>query len=439
MNHENLLNRLDRERSARKQAERILEDKSHELYCINRALELSAEELAMHSERLNRILDTTSSAIVVVDSDGGILHANQSARLLFGEENTARGCAILALFGHAHEVPLARLLLDESRVKKVSEVNMRGANGGEFPAEISAAEIDLDGEQQSVWSFHDLTSRRHLEQELNQAQKMEALGSLASGVAHEINTPTQFVSDNLRFLEDSFCDVFKLLKVVRNAAETLPEDLRETFLATLTAAEEEADLEYIEDEIPSCISQSLEGMERIGQIVAAIKEFSHPGIGEKSAINLNDAIRNTSIVSRNQWKYVSTLELDLADDLPTVSGNAGDINQVVLNLIVNAAHAIEATRPRELGTITLRTQKLDSAVVLDVSDTGCGIPAQNLKRIFDPFFTTKEVGKGTGQGLAITYNIVTNKMGGVITVDTEEGKGTRFRIILPVTDRETGA
>lgn len=438
MKHENLVSRLERERAARKQAEQILEHKSHELYCINRALELSAEELVMHSERLTRILDTTSSAIVVADKEGGILHANQSARHLFGDTHTATGSPILSLFGQGHEVPLARLLLDDSRVKRVNEINMRGTSGQDFPAEVSATEINFDEQLQSVWSFHDLSGRRHLEQELNQAHKMEALGSLASGVAHEINTPTQFVSDNLRFLEDSFGDVFRLLEKVRNSAKALPDGIREDFLATLAAAEEEADIEYLEEEIPACTTQSLEGMERIGQIVAAIKEFSHPGMGEKSAINLNDAICNTATVSRNQWKYVSTLDLDLADSLPSVSGNSGDINQVVLNLIVNAAHAIEATRPRELGKITVRTRQLNNTVILDVSDTGCGIPAQNLKRIFDPFFTTKEVGKGTGQGLAITYNIVTNKMGGSIAVDTEEGKGTRFRIILPLFDPEAG-
>ncbi|MCK5639307.1 MAG: histidine kinase, partial [Gammaproteobacteria bacterium] len=270
---------------------------------------------------------------------------------------------------------------------------------------------------------------------LRQAQKLESIGQLAAGIAHEINTPTQFVNDNTSFLGDAFEDYKELLAAyerIRRSVET--GDVSEEMLKTVDELAEEKDVEFLNDEIPQAIKQSQEGLKRISKIVMAMKEFSHPGADEKTPIDINKAIETTINVSRNEWKYLCDIKTDLAPDLPLVSCLPGEINQVLLNLIVNAAHAIADVvgKSGDMGLIRIATRQDDDWVEIVVSDTGCGIPKEIQERIFDPFFTTKEVGKGSGQGLAIVYSAVVDKHGGSIDVQSEEGKGTTFIIRLPV-------
>ena len=281
----------------------------------------------------------------------------------------------------------------------------------------------------------DVTDRLVLEDELVQAQKLESIGHLAAGIAHEINTPTQFVSDNVRFLSDSFSDIGRLIEQYQRllaAAKTgvCSEDLIET----CEAANRGADLEYLLAEIPKALEQTAEGITRVATIVRAMKEFSHPGSTEKTAVNLNRAIESTVTVARNEWKYVADLHTNLDPSLPPVPCLAGEFNQVVLNMIVNATHAIaDAVKGTGgKGTITICTSRVGDFVEVRISDTGMGIPESIRHKIFDPFFTTKEVGRGTGQGLAIARSVVVGKHGGTIAVDSEIGKGTTFLIRLPL-------
>jgi len=274
--------------------------------------------------------------------------------------------------------------------------------------------------------------QHEMEVQLRQAQKLEALGTLAGGIAHEINTPTQYVGDNVRFLEASFADVCIVLdRAAELGAAAEAEPNLAPLAGALRAAEAAADLDFLRDEIPTAIAQSLDGVDRIRQIVLAVKEFSHPDVKEVSAIDLNHAIETTITVSRNQWKYVAELETALAPDLPPVPCRGGEINQVILNLIVNAAHAIEA-KGAGIGKIAVATACVDGWAEIRVSDTGTGIPAEIRERIFDPFFTTKAPGKGTGQGLAICHTIVVQKHGGSIQVESEPGVGTTFVVRLPL-------
>lgn len=280
------------------------------------------------------------------------------------------------------------------------------------------------------------TFRRNLEQaelerQESQAQRMEALGTLAGGVAHEINTPVQFVGDNVRFLKDAFAE----LKGVLRACQNLPASAKDdpALAASVRALEDAmagADLDFLLTEIPPSIDQSLEGIARIAEIVKAIKGFSHPDEAEMTPADINQLIKTTVTVSRNQWKYVAEMKLDLDPDLPPVSCLPGQINQVLLNLIINAAYAIEETGQQ--GRIGIATRRDEAWLEITVSDSGCGIPAQNLQKIFEPFFTTKGVGRGTGQGLAITHSVVTRKHGGTLAVDSEVGRGTTFTIRLPL-------
>lgn len=279
----------------------------------------------------------------------------------------------------------------------------------------------------------DITEKRALESQLRHAQKMEGIGQLAAGIAHEINTPTQFVMDNLTFLKDSWKSAYELVEQYRAAIREAAEQLPPGVAAGLQQSEQNCDLEFIIAEVPKAIDQSLDGALRVAKIVRAMKEFSHPDSAEKTATDLNKAIESTITVARNEWKYVSEVTKEFEEGLPAVVCYPGDINQVVLNLIVNAAHAIkEKVKDQEKGQITVRTRRQEEFVEISVTDTGNGIPEAIRERVFDPFFTTKEVGKGTGQGLALAYTVVVKKHGGKIWLETEVGKGTTFFITLPV-------
>ena len=282
----------------------------------------------------------------------------------------------------------------------------------------------------------DITDRKALMNQLNQSQKLKSIGQLAAGIAHEINTPTQYVGDNIRFLQEAFDDMTlvldsygRLLSAVK--ARHTPDELIEDIDRCL----EDADLAYLAEEIPVAIEHTLEGVDRISKIVRAMKEFSHPGREEKVPTDLNKAIESTITVARNEWKYVAEMQTDFDLSLPAVPCMPGEFNQVMLNMIINAAHAIsEVDRDEQgtLGCIRISTARADDHVRITISDTGAGIPPEIQSRIFDPFFTTKEVGRGTGQGLAICFPVIVEKHGGSIEVESEVGKGTSFIITLPL-------
>lgn len=265
-----------------------------------------------------------------------------------------------------------------------------------------------------------------------QSQKLQSVGQLASGIAHEINSPGQFVGSNIAFIDESFQTVIQLISTIIGHVNSHDSEEKEFILKTI----EEADWEYLAEEIPAATRQSREGIERITSIVRAIKEFSHPGTKSKSPIDINHVIQTTVTVSRNEWKYVAKLETDLDQDLPHVPCLAEEIGQVILNLIVNSAHAIAekiGENPSDgKGTITISTTRARGGVELRISDTGVGIPKQVQPRIFEPFYTTKEVGKGIGQGLAISHDVITQKHGGKLDFTTRIGVGTEFIIWLPL-------
>jgi len=275
--------------------------------------------------------------------------------------------------------------------------------------------------------------RARMEMQLRQAQKLEAIGQLAAGIAHEINTPTQYIGDNTVFLRDAVRDLLLFVAEVSTYAHQHDSDPECAHFRTRI---QELDLEFLRSEIPRAIEQNLDGVGRVSRIVAAMKDFSHPSGDTKENINLNRAIESTVAVSHNEWKYVAELELDLDPALPLVPCFPGEFNQVILNLIVNAAHAIEEARQASgttaLGRIGIRTRAQDARVEVRVSDTGTGIPEAICGRIFDPFFTTKPVGKGTGQGLSIAHTVIVDKHGGRISVESQVGQGSTFIIQLPL-------
>lgn len=282
----------------------------------------------------------------------------------------------------------------------------------------------------------DTSEQKFLEDQLQRAQKLESIGQLAAGIAHEINTPTQYVGDNTRFVQDSFSDLETVLSKFNELLDSAREGtMPPTLIAEVEKEVRLADVEYLLEEIPHALQQSLEGVNRIAKIVQSMKEFAHPGSANKKATNLNHAIESTITVARNEWKYIADLETDFAPDLPLVPCLVGEFNQVILNLIINATHAITDAIGHDSnrkGTIKVSTRCEGHWAEIRVSDSGTGIPESVREKIFDPFFTTKEVGKGTGQGLAISHAVVVEKHGGQLTFETELGKGTTFIIRLPL-------
>ena len=317
--------------------------------------------------------------------------------------------------------------IDEILAPGLHEGVGRSLAGREFPVEWAVGRLDLDRQRFFTITTRDLSESRKLESQLRQAQKLESVGQLAAGVAHEINTPVQFVGDSIDFLGDAFTDLRSLALGAREITAGHPELRKE-----LEALEEEADLGFLLDEVPAAVTRCIDGVARVAGIVRAMKEFAHPGSETKQAADLNEAIRTTATVATNEYKYVATLDLELGE-IPRVHCHIGDLNQVVLNLIVNAAHAIEdCGLGAEDGRITIRTQRDGGHVVLSLSDNGAGIPEAARERIFDPFFTTKEVGRGSGQGLALAYSTIVDKHDGEIDFESELGVGTTFHLRIPI-------
>jgi len=281
----------------------------------------------------------------------------------------------------------------------------------------------------------DVTEREILGQQLRQAQKLEAIGQLAAGIAHEINTPIQYVGDNTRFLQESWPAFHTLFSISREMQQqATPGPISPQTLQQFDDLAQGTDFEYLQTEIPSALEQSLEGIQRVTKIVRAMKEFSHPGSEEKKLIDINQAIETTITVARNVWKYVAEMETHFDPDLPRVLCHAGELNQVILNLLVNAAQAIEQAvgdGSQGKGKIVVSTRRAGECAEISISDTGAGIPEAARSRIFEPFFTTKPVGKGTGQGLALAHTAIVRRHGGKIWFDSELGKGTTFYIRIP--------
>lgn len=284
----------------------------------------------------------------------------------------------------------------------------------------------------SAGIVRDITHQRQLEEELRIAQKMESLGQLSAGIAHEINTPSQYVSDNITFLSDAIGDIRsvweKLQSLLPEAEQSLGGNVA---LQELKDAIKKADMEYLMSEIPVALGQSKSGIEHIKKIVQAMKGFAHPG-EEMVMTDIHDVIANTVIVAKNEWKYVATLENRFSRDVSQVLCVPSAISQVLLNIIVNAAHAIkDKFGTSQQGRIIISTRLDDDHVTINICDNGPGIPESIRQKIFDPFFTTKEVGKGTGQGLAIAHKIIREEHKGKILVGTSTEGGADFSILLP--------
>ncbi|MGE4192140.1 MAG: ATP-binding protein [Pseudodesulfovibrio sp.] len=390
-----------------------------------------------HQEFLNTVFEGIGAAIFVFDPERRELvdcnHVGEALLSLPKEHLAPMSCA--SDYAFKTETDVKKLLCPDRNDRVSYEEGVLTLSDGTL-RQVSRQlfEVHIGGKGHLVQVVFDIAERKNLERKLNVAQKLESIGLLASGIAHEINTPIQYVGDSVRFVKDAFQDLEELIGLyVRSLESSADAGLKEE----IEAFREDMDIEFVMEETPKACDRALEGVERVATIVLAMKNFSHPGEEKPSAVDINKAIENTAIVTRNEWKYVADLTTDLAPDLPLVTCFPGGINQVLLNIIVNAAHAVmENVTEGEKGTIGITTAEIGDGVEIRITDSGCGIPRENIAKVFDPFFTTKEVGKGTGQGLAIVHDVIVEKHGGTVDIESEVGVGTTFIIRLPL-GRET--
>ncbi len=432
-----------RDTTLRRQYERILTDHQQELeqQVAERTGELQREvgvrtrtEQALRAsrERMKRITDSLFEGVLVVDRGGHLAFANPSARRLLGcdgSDGDIEGHPLDSLFrlkGATHDLDFA----DAPWQRVVAEgITLKDDNGQFITAAGKMLSVayacspltESETSRSAIISFRDTEALKRAQREALQASRLASVGQLAAGIAHEINTPVQYVGDNLHFIGDALAKLAPLLDMAHNGDKT-----------AFDQAAAAIQLPFLRTELPTAVEESLDGVAQIARIVLSMKEFSHPGTSAKTMTDINRAIESTLVVCHNTWKLVAVLAKDLDPALPPVLCYAGEMNQVFLNLIVNAVHAIEASGKPLPGTLSVGTRAMGDQVEIRIGDSGTGIDEAISDRIFDPFFTTKDVGKGTGQGLAICRDVVVTKHGGTLEVEGRRGIGAIFTIRIPI-------
>jgi len=398
---------------------------------------VSIEVLRQEQRNLQTILDSMIIGIVIVDENEQTMMINSSLLHILGQSGKREGATDLLakVRGETH-------LFADLKNHKYEELEFINSKGESYSLLRVVQSIMLNNSKVFLAMFVDITpqkeaerEQRQLEQELQSAGRLKAIGTLAAGISHEINTPIQYIGDNVRFVSDAMQDVLQVIETYKGEfLECRTKGSCSVKMEAIDTKEEEVDLPFLQEEIPLSLKQSLEGLENVARIVLAMKTFSHQGEETMAPTDINLAIENTLVVSKNEWKLVARVEHIADENLPQPECFSGDINQVFLNLIVNGSHAIEAKgleNPLETESITIKTYAEDGYVCVAVSDTGTGMTDEVKSRVFEHFFTTKEVGRGTGQGLSLAYQIVVEKHGGQLLVDSVPGKGSTFTVKLP--------
>ena len=402
-----------------------------EIETAGRELAEKVEQLKKSEKRQKLIFEGSPVGMILVNTERKVVEINSATLAMIrrtSEEVIGRFC---------HEVfcPDERdncLRFDKEDTMNSSERTIIDSRGKRVPVLKKVIPIEIEGETFLLEGFVDISERKALEAQLIHSEKMASIGQLAAGVAHEINNPTGFVASNLNTLSEYTGDVAAVLKECGHLL-SLCEELDGGTGESARRAQElwkESDLDYVLEDLGNLIKESIEGTDRIRKIVGDLKDFSRTDKHEAEEININEAIDKTLNVAWNEIKYKAEVVKEYGD-LPYITCLAGQIDQAILNILVNAAQAM-----KEKGTITIRTYVKDENVCVEISDTGVGIPPDIQKKMFDPFFTTKPVGEGTGLGLNITYNII-RQHNGDIAVHSKPGEGTTFTISLPINGLET--
>lgn len=426
---------LFRKRQQRKHLGRVCQER--ELHLESRTRHLST---ALAESR--RLLSAIDQVLIELDSNHLVRRWNHEAEQVLGlSESLAVGSDIrtLGIPWDERDVVHQFLMPTVRAACRTLEVSFRKGNDQVVVLSLTRHTLHYPDEPNGILVLGvDLTEQRRLQQSLQQAQRLESVGQLAAGVAHEINTPMQYIGDNIDYLSNKFSKLIPYLEgtlqYLQPEQDLSPGDRQELKKHLLKISKQQK-LTRIASQIPDAFSDSQQGLQHVTRIVRAMKELSHPGGAERTAVNVNHLLETAITVSTNEWKYVAEIHRQLAKTLVDVPGFPGELAQAFLNLIINAAHAIADVNQqtgRAKGKIAIISRAEPEHIVVEIHDDGGGIPSEIGDRIFDPFFTTKEVGKGTGQGLAIAHSVVVKKHGGLINFHSSPERGTRFIIHLPI-------
>ncbi|MDF3071132.1 MAG: sensor histidine kinase [Polyangiaceae bacterium] len=423
-----LARRLARSEERVRILESMLEDRAREVY-------LASQRLQATTESLTELFRAVPGAILVFGADGLLEAVNgETLRLVGHSEGELIGEPYERLFsGKKPSIDVLRELAAQGQVFR-GEHQLRRAGGDRIPVLLSITL--LDGASVSmVCVAIDLTERKKLEAELLHASKLESIGRLASGIAHEINTPIQFVGDSVHFAREAFAAiahiVARAMALTRLQQQGAPAEELAAARAEVLRVEKEADLPFLLEELPGALDRALDGLHRVAEIVKATKAFAHPTGADLRPANLNKALQTTLTIAHGEYERVADIELHLGD-LPLVACHIGELNQAFLNLLINAVHAIEDRPQRGRGRITITSELDHDHALVSIGDDGGGIPEAVQTRVFDPFFTTKDVGRGSGQGLAIARSVVVERHRGSLTFETAAGRGTTFFVRIPL-------
>jgi two-component system NtrC family sensor kinase len=387
--------------------------------------------------RMGAIMQAVPSGIISLDEEGLVHDWNPAAARIFGWSDVE---ALGRQLWELASIDSQRLRDEEGHLALGTKVELeaRHKSGRAFPIELSLVALPLSERKMMCAIVEDRTEARRLEVELRQAQKLEAVGQLAAGLAHEINTPCQFIGDNAAYLGTALDDLGGVLGAYAEmvaAAESGDGVIPAALVQGARRAEEAADLAYFREQTPQSVRAIGDGVRRIAEIVKAMKSFARTDWTDGASLDMNELLRSILTVAEHEVAAIAELEVDLAP-LPPIAGHGGDLNQAIFNIVRNAVDAI-AARAREgggggaKGRLRVRSRAEAGGVTIAIADTGAGIPAAIQGRIFEPFFTTKEVGRGTGQGLAVAWSVIVERHGGRITFETAEGEGTTFLVHLP--------
>jgi PAS domain S-box-containing protein len=406
------------------------------------------EQLLEREKQLAVTLESIGEGVIAVDTMGKIQLLNPAAETITGwSSHEAREQPLVKVFplldpasNSSGKLMAFKDFLPEDGSGERRFQNLTLLCDNQVRKIIAGTISRMLGSNQQILGFtmvfQDITEQQQHQTQQALSQKLESIGQLAAGIAHEINTPMQYVGDNIYFMEDALSDLIPLVVEYRklvNECELVGNKIE--LVREIHHREQQIDLDYLQEELPRALEQSREGIDRVRKLVLTMKDFAHPSSGIKAFADLNKGVQSTIQISINEWKYYAELQAELSPNLPLVYCVIDEINQAVLNLIVNSTHAIRDavnTGRYTKGLIQVKTRQEGDDVAIEIADNGGGIPAEVKYLIFDPFFTTKDVGKGTGQGLTITHDIIVNKHGGRITLESEENKGTRFTLYLPV-------
>jgi PAS domain S-box-containing protein len=401
--------------------------------------ELTIEQNAI---REKDIVENMADGLLTINSLGIVENINSSGFLMFGYERDALiGCNLQSLMKAEKIQPLSGNSFDSALQDCLGQTFVAQGvkqNGSKFPIEVNFSKISLQIQGRTIFNCvaRDITHRNSLEAQLRHSQKLESIGQLSAGIAHEINTPTQYVSDNINFLNAAFDSCLNIIRLTQTITDKDISQITQQELDHIKVIFQDNDMDFVLTEIPLAISQSSEGLQRVKKIIGAMKSFTHTSQGEMGLVDIIEAIESTITVSRSEWRYIANLVTNYSDTLPKLNCLRDEFNQVILNIIVNAAHAIEdkyGKKSETIGCINIDVYQQNNNIQIVIKDDGIGMNSEVKERIFDPFFTTKEVGKGTGQGLSMVYLIIVEKHKGTIEITSQPNEGSTFTITIPIT------